>query len=476
MEILVIGAGYVGLVTAACFAEMGHHVICLDQDPLKITLLDQGNVPFYEPMLQELIEKNRKAKRLSFTQNYSMGLKKAEICFIAVGTPQKKDGSANLSYVEAAATSIAKHMQKKLLIVMKSTVPVGTCKEIEKLIEKVLLERKAKVSFEIASNPEFLKEGSAISDCMKPDRIIIGAHSEWAASYLKEIYASFTFNRDRIFIMDLCSAEMTKYASNAMLASRISFMNELSELCEKLGVNIKNVRLGMSTDKRIGSHFLYAGAGYGGACFPKDIRALIDLAHQNNCAAPLLEAVNNINEKQKTVLYKKISHFFRKKGGVQGKTIAIWGLTFKPETDDMREAPSLTLIELLHKQGAILRLYDPVATSKAKKILSSKKQIYFCLSEYHAAEASDAIVLMTEWKQFRFVNLQRVLSKMKGNAFFDGRNQYSAKAMAIKGFSYFGIGIPSMPVDLLQELKKMGKKKALSYANSRMDSLLSELD
>lgn len=469
MNIVVIGVGYVGLVTGTCFAEMGHHVTCLDIDHKKIDSLNKGQVPFYEPGLEELLERNQKAKRIVFTTDYAQAVKKAEVCFIAVGTPPNQDGSANISFVEAAARSLAEHLDHYCLIVNKSTVPVGCAHHIQELIQGVLDARNARFSFDIASNPEFLKEGSAIHDCMKPDRIIIGCNTERGAAILKELYSSFTLNHDRMLFMDLSSAEMTKYASNAMLATRISFMNELAGLCEKVGANIHQVRVGMSADQRIGYHFLYAGAGYGGSCFPKDIQALIATAKEKKHPSPILEAVHNVNERQKKVLTEKISCHFAKKGGVKGKTLAIWGLSFKPNTDDIREAPSLKLIESLHRKGAILRLFDPLAIPNAKKVFRNKKNIHFCLSEYHAAQNADGIVLVTEWKQFRFVNLKKVLAKMQGNAFFDGRNQYKAREMAVKGFCYHGIGLPQAPKDLLQELKIIGKKKARPYEDPRFD-------
>ena len=465
MEILVIGVGYVGLVTAACFAEMGHHVTCLDIDESKIDQLSQGNIPFYEPGLKELVSRNKSAKRLAFTTSYE-SVKKAEVIFLAVGTPSKKNGAANLTYVEAAASSIGKYLSHYAVIVNKSTVPVGTARKLKQIIRNSLAEKKSEILFDLISCPEFLKEGSAIDDCMKPDRIIIGSDSEKASQILKRLYSSFTFNHDRVLIMDIESAELTKYASNAMLATRISFMNELSGICEKVGANINQVRLGMSGDQRIGHYFLYAGAGYGGSCFPKDIRALCAMAKDLGYETPLLEAVDIVNESQKKRLSKRVSDYFSKKGGVKGKTIAIWGLSFKPNTDDMREAPSLTLIHSLLKKGATLRLYDPMAMGRAKKELKKKKQIRFCLNEYQAALNADAIILMTEWKQFRFVNLNTVLKKMRGQAFFDGRNQYHPKEMALKGFHYIGVGVPKKSTDLLRELRSTHRKKELKYGAS----------
>jgi UDPglucose 6-dehydrogenase len=429
----MIGTGYVGLVTGACLAEMGHHVICLDIDADKIAALQKGLVPIYEPGLEELVKRNIAAGRLTFTTDYKHGVQNSTVCFIAVPTPSTEDGSCNLSYVLQAARSIAEVMTTPLLIVTKSTVPVGTSQKIRQTVEQC-----TSISFDVVANPEFLKEGAAVSDCMKPDRIILGVESPEAAQIMKEIYAAFTINHDRILIMDTASAEMTKYVANAMLATRISFMNEMAGLCEKLGANIQNVRVGIGSDHRIGYDFLYAGAGYGGSCFPKDIRALQAMAREANFDAPLLQAIDTINERQKQLLAKKIKTYF---GSVSKKTIAVWGLAFKPDTDDLREAPALKLIEELLTQGAHVRLFDPIAMSKAQKLLDHPS-ITWCRDEYHAAEGSDGIALVTEWKQFRFVNLDTIAKTMQGKAFFDGRNQYKKDEMKAKGFHYFGIGIP----------------------------------
>lgn len=465
-EIVVIGVGYVGLVTGACFSEMGHHVTCIDIDKGKIDKLKNGAVPFYEPGLQELIQRNQKEKRLFFTSDYDV-VQKAKVCFIAVGTPEGTGGRADLSQVEAASTKIAENLREYTVIVNKSTAPVGTVKRLRGIIRDHLVKE---VPFDTVSCPEFLKEGTAIDDCMKPDRIIIGSDSEKATKILQHLYSSFTFNHDRILVMDIESAELTKYASNAMLATRISFMNELSWICEKTGANINAVRKGMSADHRIGYHFLYAGAGYGGSCFPKDLRALSALSKENKCETPLLDAVESINNTQKKRLSKRISDYFAKKGGVRGKTIAIWGLSFKPNTDDMRDAPSLTLIRSLLRKGAILRLYDPIAMGNAKRLLKRQDNIRFCISEYQAAQNADAIALVTEWKQFRFVNFNKVLAKMRGNAFFDGRNQYHPKEMAAKGFRYFGVGVPQAPAALLSELRSMNAKKASRYDSHKLQA------
>jgi UDPglucose 6-dehydrogenase len=432
MNLLVIGTGYVGLVTGACLSDMGHHVICLDIDAEKIAALEKGIVPIYEPGLEEIVQRNISAGRLKFTTDYQSSVQNSKVCFIAVPTPSKEDGSCDLSYVLAAARSVAESMLDPMVIVTKSTVPVGTSQKIRQTIEET-----TKIPFDVVSNPEFLKEGAAIADCMKPDRIILGVESPHAASVMKEIYSSFTINHDRIIIMDTASAEMTKYVANAMLAARISFMNEMAGLCEKLGANIQQVRIGIGSDQRIGYHFLYAGAGYGGSCFPKDIRALQAMARETSYDAPLLQAIDTINERQKKLLAKKMNAHF---GSISKKTIAIWGLTFKPDTDDLREAPALKLIEELLNQGAHVRLYDPIAMTKAQKLLNHPN-ITWCLDEYDAAKGSDAVALVTEWKQFRFVDLDIIAKSMQGKAFFDGRNQYKKDEMKAKGFHYFGIGV-----------------------------------
>lgn len=437
MNILIVGTGYVGLVTGACLAEMGHSVLCLDIDENKVQDLENGIIPFYEPGLEELVKRNCAAKRLAFTTNYQKGVSASQVCFLAVPTPSQEDGSCDLSYVLQAAKEIGKHMTGYRLIVNKSTVPVGTAAIVKQTLLQSLVNE---IPFDVVSNPEFLKEGSAVADCMKPDRIIIGVDSLKAEQILKEIYAPFTLNRDRILTMDIPSAEMTKYAANAMLATRISFMNEMASLCEKVGANINDVRIGIGSDQRIGTHFLYAGIGYGGSCFPKDIRALKALAQEKGVSTPILQAVDSVNEMQKRVLLKKISSYF--KGALEGKTIAIWGLSFKPDTDDIREAPSLKLIEELLACGAHLRLYDPVSMKKALRHLPNTSQIRWCENEYEAAQHADAVALVTEWKQFRFVDLEEILKKMQGKAFFDGRNQYKPHEMRTRGFDYFGIGLP----------------------------------
>ncbi|MFZ0565786.1 MAG: UDP-glucose/GDP-mannose dehydrogenase family protein [Chlamydiales bacterium] len=445
MDILVVGTGYVGLVTGVCFAEMGHQVICLDVDQLKIQQLNEGVIPIYEPGLEEAVKHNVAAGRLKFTTDYSFGVKQSLVCFIAVSTPAKEDGSADMTFVEQAVSQIAHNMNTYKLIVNKSTVPVGSTSLVSNWIQKTLEIRGESIEYDVVSNPEFLKEGDAIRDFMKPDRIIVGTEHPRAAALMKELYAPFNLNHDRILFMDPLSAEMTKYAANCMLASRISFMNEFSGLCEKLGADIGKVREGIGSDHRIGYECLYAGVGYGGSCFPKDVKALREMAHDLGYETPLIDAIEEVNARQKELLGKKIEHYFNTRNGLEGKTIAIWGLAFKPATDDVREAPSLALIRFLLKKGAFVRLFDPVATKQAKKLLKQSPQIAWCQSEFEAATGAHAIALLTEWKQFRFVDFNRILPVMQGRAFFDGRNQYSPKKMAEKNIDYFSIGRPSVP-------------------------------
>lgn len=448
MRILVIGSGYVGLVTGACFAEMGHHVICLDIDHHKIEALKQGCIPIFEPGLEEIIRRNIKAQRLHFTTSFAEAVSKSLVCFITVSTPTGENGSADLSFVKAAVESIAEQMSDYLIIVNKSTVPVGTAKFVKSILQEALAKRGADIEFDVVSNPEFLKEGDAINDFMKPDRIVLGVDSVEVGAIMKELYEPFNLNHERIIFMDVASAEMTKYAANAMLATRISFMNELAGLCELTGADIAKVRKGIGSDSRIGYSFLYAGAGFGGSCFPKDIKALQATAAQRNYRLSILEAVQEVNENQKKVLGSKISAYFSSKGGLSNKTIAIWGLSFKPGTDDMREAPSLILIEHLLNEGAHLKLFDPVAMEKAEALPLLKQwkhRISWCCDEKEAAANANAIVLITEWKQFRFVDFDPILKVMNGNAFFDGRNQYHPLEMSSKGFDYISIGQAYIP-------------------------------
>jgi len=443
MQILMVGTGYVGLVTGACFAEMGHSVICLDIDAEKIQRLQEGFVPIYEPGLEELVKRNILQRRLRFTCDYASAVASASVCFIAVPTPSSGDGSCDISYVETAARQIAAHMTEYKILVNKSTVPVGTAYRVAAVVKEEQAKLGTSIPFDVVSNPEFLKEGAAVQDCLKPDRIIIGSDHPKPAETLKEIYSAFTLSHDRILMMDTLSAEMTKYAANAMLATRISFMNEIADICKRVGANINEVRKGIGSDTRIGYSFLYSGVGYGGSCFPKDIRALIAVAKQVGAQPLILEAADLINNRQKKWLGQKMLSYFSSRGGLKGKTIAIWGLSFKPDTDDMREAPSLTIIEDLVKQGAILRLFDPVAMPNARKMLDNySSHITWCTDEFDAAKGADAIALLTEWKQFRLVDFKPIRDKMKGIGFFDGRNQYKSVDMKNRGFDYISIGVP----------------------------------
>lgn len=453
MQILMVGTGYVGLVTGVCFAEMGHTVTCLDIDEVKIKNLEEGIIPIYEPGLEELVKRNIQQKRLRFTTDYAKSVSSSSVCFIAVPTPSNADGSCNTSYVEKAARQIAEHINEYKIIVNKSTVPVGTAHLVKKIVEKTLNERGLSIPFDVVSNPEFLKEGAAIQDFLKPDRIVIGADHHKPAEILKEIYSAFTLNHDLILIMDTLSAEMTKYAANAMLATRISFMNEISDVCERVGANVNEVRKGIGADSRIGYSFLYPGVGYGGSCFPKDIRALIAVGKRAGATPSLLMAADEVNNRQKKLLSEKMQHYFSARGGLNGKTIAVWGLSFKPDTDDMREAPSLTFIEELTRYGATLRLFDPIAMPNAKRLLNHVPNLIWCTDEFEAASGADAIALLTEWKQFRLVDFKSIRDQMKGIAIFDGRNQYKPLDMKNKGFDYIGIGVP----DQLQKMERTTK-------------------
>lgn len=441
MDILVVGIGYVGLVTATCLSEMGHHVTCLDIDKEKIKRLNDGIIPIYEPGLEEMVKRNVAAKRIRFTTDYADSVNGSKVCFICVDTPIDNHGFANLKAVKSCAQSIAEQMNGYKIIVNKSTVPPGTARQIHQWVQEVLDQRSSSDEFDIVANPEFLKEGNAVTDFMKPDRVVIGIDNSRAAQTMKEIYSPFMLSRERLIMMDTVSAEMTKYASNAMLATRISFMNELAGLCEKTEADINKVRIGMGADERIGYSYLYAGVGYGGSCLPKDIAAL--KSHGNSLGHPmqLLEAVHEINNRQKFVMGSKISDYFEQKGGLKDKTVAVMGLAFKPDTDDMREAASLILIQQLLNDGAIIKAFDPVAMSNAKSLLPDTPNLIWCDNEYDCAENADAIAFVTEWKQFRFLDFKKIKHSMNGNGLFDGRNQYHPEEMAELGFDYHGIGV-----------------------------------
>lgn len=440
MKLLIIGVGYVGLVTGSCMAEMGHVVTCLDIDSEKISELKKGKIPFYEIGLESIVKKNFSEGRLIFTDCYSEAMLNAEVCFICVDTPTSHDNHANLKYVKEVASSIGEHLNEYKIIVNKSTVPIGTATLVKEIIKNKLMERKIEVDFDIVSNPEFLAEGNAVNNCLKPDRVIIGSDSDKAKTIMKEIYAPFMLNHERFITMDIPSAEMTKYAANVMLASRVSLMNELAGLCEKVGANIDLVRIGIGSDHRIGYKFIYPGIGFGGSCLPKDIKALKALANDFQYETPILSAIQEVNERQKRHIGNKIIEYFQCRNGIENKVIGILGLSFKPDTDDMREAPSLTLIHQLLQAGFTLKLYDPIAMNQAKKVLEGIKHLSWCNNEKEVAKQADALVLVTEWRQFRFLDLKSLKEVMKGNAFFDGRNQYSYEKMAEAGFDYICIG------------------------------------
>jgi len=436
MKITIIGTGYVGLVTGACFAETGATVHCVDIDKEKIEQLNNGKIPIYEPGLDEMIERNTKKNRLFFSTDLKEGLKDSEAAFICVGTPSDTDGSADLKYVLQVASDIGKYLDHYMVVVTKSTVPIGTSEKVRKAVKEQLDKRNVDFEFDVASNPEFLKEGDAINDFMKPDRIVIGTDNEKAEEVLRKLYKPFLLNGHPILFMDIPSAEMTKYAANAMLATRISFMNELSRLCDRVGADINNVRKGIGSDPRIGSKFLYAGVGYGGSCFPKDVKALIKTAKEHGVELEIVQSVESANQKQKKILVQKVLEHFG--NDIKGKTFAVWGLAFKPNTDDMREAPSIEIINGLLEKGAQIKAYDPVAMENAKKIFGDT--IEYSKDEYEALIDADAMLLVTEWNEFRFINYKVADRLMKEKVIFDGRNIYDPQEVRNNGFVYYGIG------------------------------------
>ncbi len=440
MKITVIGTGYVGLVTGTCLAEVGNEVLCLDLDPKKIEILKAGGIPIYEPGLEGMVRRNVEAGRLSFTTDIEESVAFGQIQFIAVGTPPDEDGSADLQYVVAAARNIGRHMTDYKLVVDKSTVPVGTADKVKAALAEELARRGATIEFSVASNPEFLKEGAAVEDFMKPDRIVIGTDSEQATTLLRQLYAPFQRNHDRLTVMDVKSAELTKYAANAMLATRISFMNELAVLAEKLGADIEQVRHGIGSDPRIGYHFLYAGCGYGGSCFPKDVQALRRTGQENGIALRVLDAVEEANEVQKQILVNKLT---AKLGtDLKGKRFAMWGLAFKPNTDDMREAPSRAMLEALWAMGATVSAYDPAAMEETRRIYGERADLLLVDGPMDALKGADALLIVTEWKVFRSPNFDTMKSLLKAPLVFDGRNLYEPGAMRDLGFEYWPIGRP----------------------------------
>lgn len=438
MKISIIGTGYVGLVSGACLAEVGNQVLCLDLDPRKIEILQQGGIPIYEPGLQAMVERNIAAKRLFFTTDIAQSVAWGQVQFIAVGTPPEEDGSADLQHVVAAARNIGRHMHSRKVVVDKSTVPVGTADKVREAIAAELALRHEEIPFHVVSNPEFLKEGAAVEDFMRPDRIVVGADDPFAIDTMRSLYAPFQRNHERLILMDVKSAELTKYAANAMLATRISFMNELSLLAERLGADIERVRQGIGSDARIGYQFLYSGCGYGGSCFPKDVKALIRTGVEQGLELKILNAVESVNQRQKSVLLDKIVQRFGT--DLRAHHFALWGLAFKPNTDDMREAPSRVLIDGLQSRGASVSAFDPVAMDEAKKIYAGNDHIRFASSPEDALSGADALVVVTEWKAFRSPDFDEIRSKLRHPVLYDGRNLYEPALVRAAGLEYAGIG------------------------------------
>ena len=431
MKVCLVGTGYVGLVAGTCLAEMGNDVICVDNNLEKLSQLEKGIVPIYEPGLEELIKVNVSEGRLNFTSNLKEAVQKSLVCFIAVGTPQGEDGQADLKYVFEVAKSIGQSINDYKVIVDKSTVPVGTADAVSKIIKE-----QTNIEFDVVSNPEFLKQGAAVDDFLKPDRVVIGSNSQKATEIMQELYSPFLRTGNPVIIMDVKSAEMTKYAANSFLAVKISYANEIANICEQVGADAEMVRIGMCSDKRIGSQFLFPGLGYGGSCFPKDVKALLKTAKDNNCDYQLLQAADDVNKKQRQVFINKILNKFG--NDLSGKTFAVWGLAFKPKTNDMREAPAITIINALLERGAKVQAYDPKAVESAKEIFGNK--ITYSKSAYEALNGADCMLLLTEWNEFRRPDFDKIKSLMKGNVIFDGRNQYNSKRLLEKGFEYYQIG------------------------------------
>ena len=436
MNIAIVGTGYVGLVSGACFAEMGVDVTCVDIDQNKIDRLLLGEIPIYEPGLEDMVKRNVEAGRLHFTTDLTSCLDDVEVVFSAVGTPPDEDGSADLKYVLAVARTFGRHIKKYTILVTKSTVPVGTAQKVKAVIQEELDKRGEKVAFEVASNPEFLKEGAAVKDFMTPDRVVVGTESIRACKIMSRLYKPFMLSGERMIFTDIPSAEMIKYAANSMLATRISFMNDIANLCEQVGADVNMVRKGVGSDTRIGKKFLYAGCGYGGSCFPKDVKALIKTAEQNGCEMKVLKAVEEVNEKQKSILFEKLQRHYA--GSLKGRTIALWGLAFKPETDDMREAPALVLIDKLTGSGCMVKVYDPIAMGECKRRIGDK--VIHCKDMYDAVVDADALLLVTEWKEFRMPSFAVLEKTMAGKVIVDGRNIYDKEEVAEHGFVYYKIG------------------------------------
>lgn len=442
MKISVVGTGYVGLVTGTCFAEMGNNVWCVDVDENKINRLKKGIIPIYEPGLESMVQSNYAIGHLHFTTDINEALQETDICFIAVGTPMGEDGSADLHYVTAVASEIGKGMVHHMYVVDKSTVPVGTATIVRQTIQNELDKRGSDLTFDVISNPEFLKEGTAVADCMKPDRVVIGTDNSQAADMMRELYSAYLRNTDNFILMDIASAEMTKYTANAMLATKISFMNEISNICERVGADVNKVRLGIGSDSRIGYSFIYPGCGYGGSCFPKDVKALIKTSHEYDYEPEMLEAVEAVNHRQKRVIPQKITKKFG--NDLQGRRFAVWGLAFKPDTDDMRESAAITIINELTNLGADVIAYDPKAVEEAKACyLKDNNKITYADSKYEALKGADALILVTEWKEFRQPDFGEIAKLLKQPVIFDGRNQYDKKRLMKTGIEYYQIGVRS---------------------------------
>jgi UDPglucose 6-dehydrogenase len=438
MKVTIFGTGYVGLVTGACLAEMGNHVVCVDIDENKVGRLRRGEIPIFEPGLEPIVRRNHANGQLEFTTDAAQAIAHAQIIFIAVGTPPDEDGSADLQYVLSVARSIGRHLDRYTVIVNKSTVPVGTADRVRSAVATELAARGAEIEFDVASNPEFLKEGDAVEDCLRPDRIVIGTSSARAIAQLRKLYAPFNRNHDRTVVMDVRSAELTKYAANAMLATKISFMNEIANIAERVGADVELVRQGIGSDPRIGYHFIYPGAGYGGSCFPKDVQALERTARAVGYDARLLGAVEAVNRDQKMKLFDFIQRYFN--GDVRGRTIALWGLAFKPNTDDMREASSRRLMEALWEAGAKVRAFDPEAREEVRRLYGERDDLVLCDSAYHALDGADVLAIITEWKAFRSPDFARIRAVLKEPAIFDGRNLYEPTVVEEAGLAYYGIG------------------------------------
>jgi UDPglucose 6-dehydrogenase len=438
MKVTIFGTGYVGLVTGACLAEMGNHVVCVDIDENKVARLRRGEIPIFEPGLEPIVRRNHANGQLEFTTDAATAIAHAQIIFIAVGTPPDEDGSADLQYVLSVARTIGRHLDRYAVIVNKSTVPVGTADRVRAAVATELTARGAEIEFDVASNPEFLKEGDAVEDCLRPDRIVIGSSSARAIALLRKLYAPFNRNHDRVVVMDVRSAELTKYAANAMLATKISFMNEIANIAERVGADVELVRQGIGSDPRIGYHFIYPGAGYGGSCFPKDVQALERTARAVGYDARLLGAVEAVNRDQKLKLFDFIQQYFN--GDVRGRTIALWGLAFKPNTDDMREASSRRLMEALWEAGAKVRAFDPEAREEVRRLYGERDDLVLCDSAYHALDGADVLAIITEWKAFRSPDFARIRAVLKEPAIFDGRNLYEPTVVEEAGLAYYGIG------------------------------------